>query len=235
VTWRVPPYDHALELLLAHVRASYAPCGIVVSGSIVRGEAGPTSDLDVFVIHDESWRVREQRRFNGVPAELFVNPPATIRRYFASEHERGRPSTAHMLATGEPLAPVDPVVDELVREARDWLARPITVSPARLESMRYAAVDLIDDARDVVERDPAGAHLLLGDAVQRIIEYTFWREGRFQPRRKQAVAALAAIDPEAASLVMRFASEGSLAAVEALARRALGVDAFFEWASERDV
>src|SRR5688500_2167996 len=124
MTWRVPPYDRALAQLEIHVRATYAPRGIVVSGSIVRGEAGPTSDLDVCVIHDEPWRLREQRRFEGVPVEIFVNPPEQIRRYFASEHDEGRPCTAHMFATGEALSPLDPAVDDLIREAHEWLKRP---------------------------------------------------------------------------------------------------------------
>src|SRR5262249_19172910 len=154
MTWRVPPVDQAVTELVAYVRATFSPRGIVIAGSIVRGEAGPTSDLDVFVIHDEPWRVREQRRFAGVPTELFATPPAQIRRYFAREHDEGGPSTAHMFATGEAIAPVDPLVDALIAEARDWLARPIAIAPEALEAMRYGAVDLLDDARDAIDRDP---------------------------------------------------------------------------------
>lgn len=105
MTWRVPPFDQAIAELEAHVRATWQPLGIVIAGSIVRGEAGPTSDLDLYVVHDQPWRLRAQRRFAGVPAELFVSPPAQIRRYFASEHADGQPSTAHMFATGELLGP----------------------------------------------------------------------------------------------------------------------------------
>ena len=237
MTWRIPPHDRAVAELEAHVRATYAPRGIVVAGSIVRGEAGPTSDLDVVVIHDEPWRLREQRRFAGIPAEIFVNPPAQIRRYFAHEHDEGRPCTAHMLATGEALPPVDPIVDELVAEARAWLARPLAIDAAALDGPRYAAVDLLDDARDVIDRDPAAAALLLGDAVCRIVEQVFWQRARFQPRRKRAVAELAALDPAAAALVRRWAAASgrdALAAAEALARHVLGVDTFFAWSTPRD-
>src|SRR5258706_16463159 len=128
----MPPFDRAADELGAYVRATYAPIGIVISGSIVRGEAGPASDLDVFVVHDQPWRLREQRRFAGVPAEMFVNPPDRIRQYFANEHRDGRPSTTHMFATGERLPPVPPVIDELVREARAWLAKPLEPTPEDL-------------------------------------------------------------------------------------------------------
>ena len=234
MTWRVPPFDRAVVEAEAHIRATYRPLGIVVAGSIVRGEAGPTSDLDICVVHAEPWRQRAQHRFAGVPTEIFVGPPGQVRRYFASEHADGHPSTANMYATGEVLPGADPIIDELVREARDWLARPLVQTDEQLTNRRYEVVDSIDDARDVVHDDPAAARLLLAHAVERTIAYAFWSRRQFQPRRKARVAALAAIDPEAAALVRRWAAadgDAALDAVTALARHVLGVDTFFEWAS----
>jgi predicted nucleotidyltransferase len=236
VSWRVPPYDRAAEEAEAFIRASWKIHGIVVSGSIVRGEAGPTSDLDIVVVHAEAWRVRDQRRFAGVPAELFVNPPARLRDYFASEHADGRPCTAHMLATGVVLAGADEVVDELVREARDWMTKPLVPAPAELAGKRYAAVDTLDDAHDLISVDPAMASLLLGNAVQQIAEYAFWQRARFQPRRKDLLRALAAIDPVAADHLRAFVEargEDAHRIARALADHVLGVDTFFAWTSDR--
>src|SRR5262245_28738941 len=237
MTWRVPPFDRAVEEMVAYVQATYAPIGIVVSGSIVRGEAGPTSDLDVFVVHAEAWRLRDQRRFAGVPAELFVNPPAQVRRYFEREHADARPCTAHMFATGEVIEPSHPIIDELVREARDWLARPVESTEAALLRQRYGTVDLLDDARDVIDRDPASAALLLGEVVRNIAVYAFWQRRVFQPRRKELISELAKIDAVAATLVGTCSAttgHAALAAVEALAQHVLGVDTFFEWTSARE-
>jgi hypothetical protein len=237
MSWRVPPFDRAVSELEAYVRQTWRPLGVIVSGSIVRGEAGPTSDLDVCVVHAEPWRLREQRRFAGVPAELFVNPAVQVRRYFESEHAAGRPATAHMFATGEPLGPLHPVALALVTEAHEWLARPLSVTPGKLVQQRYTAVDLLDDARDVMASDPAAAALLLGQCVREIIAHAFWRAGRPQPRRKQAVGQLAVLDPEAAALVRRFAGTTGPRALElaaALARRVLGEDTFFAWTSSQD-
>jgi hypothetical protein len=241
MTWRVPPFDRAVAEIEAYIRATWQPIGVVVAGSIVRGEGGPMSDLDVMIIHEEPWRLREQRRFAGVPAELFVNPPAQIRRYFGPQHAEGRPSTAHMLATGErlelPAGPPHPVVTELIREAHDWMSRPVELTPAQLAGERYGPVDLIDDARDAIDDDPAAAQLLLASAVSDIIGYAFVRRGEFRPRRKRAVAALAALDPAAGELARRWSSQpgrAALATVEQLARHVLGVDTFFDWSSGRD-
>jgi hypothetical protein len=243
MTWRVPPFDHALAELEAYAHATWRPLGLLVSGSIVRGEAGPTSDLDVFVVHDQPWRLRAQRRFAGVPAELFVNPPARIRQYFATEHADGRPATAHMFATGEVHgiagAPPHPVLHELVREAHDWLARPLAFTPAQLAARRYGAVDHLDDARDLVDAgsaaDLAAAQLLLAAAVSYIIAYAFLGRGQRQPRRKRAVAALTALDPIAGDLACRWSTQtghDALATVETLARHVLGVDTFFAWETD---
>lgn len=236
--WRVPPFDSAVAELERYVRATWSPLGILVSGSIVRGNPDPTSDLDVFVVHAQPWRLREQRRFGGVPAELFVNPPAQVRRYFETEHARGRPCTAHMFATGELVGATDPVVTELVAEARQWLATPAPALTAEQSTQqRYGAVDLLDDARDVIARDPAAAALLLARAVGEIIEHAFAARGQFQPRRKDAVAALAAVDPVAAGHVRAWSTASgptALAAVEALARHVLGADTFFDWSSARE-
>jgi len=230
--WRVPPYDEAIELCERLIRETFHPLGMLVTGSIVRGEAGPRSDLDVWVLHDEPWRQRLQRRFAGVPAEIFINPPARVRGYFASEHADGRPCTAHMLATGE-VVMAHPTLDELIGEAKDWLARPYVATPEQLLRMRYGAVDLLDDARDALTDDPASAPLLFADAVGRIVEYAFWQRGLPQPRRKRRIATLAQTDPIAAALVMRWET-GDVAAVEELARHVLGIDTFFAWDSPRE-
>jgi predicted nucleotidyltransferase len=229
--WRVPPYDAAIEELLAYVRATYAPIGIVVSGSIIRGEAGPTSDFDVLIVHAHGWRVREQKRFRGVPAELFVNPVGQVRRYFADEHRDGRPCTAHMWSTGEVVQSAA-VITELIAEAKTWMAKPVEISESALLQKRYAIVDELDDARDVEE--PVTRALLLASVVEQIIAYAFWNARRFQPRRKVAVEAFAALDPEAAVLVRAWHATRELAKVEQLAQRVLGETTFFEWVSERD-
>jgi hypothetical protein len=236
MSWRVAPFDRAVDEADAFIRATWKVHGIVVAGSIVRGEAGLTSDLDVFVVHAEPWRVRVQKRFAGVPAELFVNPPDRIRGYFKSEHAAGRPGTAHMFTTGIVLPGADEIVAELVTEARAWLARPIELTPAELTSKRYAAVDMLDNARDMINADPTVAQLLLADAVQQTIEYAFWKRALFQPRRKDLLRALHDVDPIAVGLVRAFTSadhDDSLQIAIALANHVLGVDTFFEWESDR--
>ena len=236
MTWRVPPYDVAVAAIEQHVRATYRIHGMVIAGSIVRGDAGPTSDFDVFIVHAEPWRLRDQRRFNGVPTELFVNPPDRIRGYFKSEHAEGRPCTAHMLATGDLVPGADDVALELVREAHDWLKRPIESTPAQLASRRYMAVDALDNARDTITTDPAAAAFFLANAVRDTVAYAFWSRGMLQPHRKALTRELAAVDPVAADQLRAFTTatgEQALQVAIELARHVLGVDGFFSWTSDR--
>src|SRR5262249_31526029 len=99
------------------------------------------------------------------------------------------------------------------------------------------AVDVLDNARDIIDIDPVAARLLLAAAVPQIIEVAFWRARQFQPRRKHTVAALAVLDPAAAALVRRWAMASDaevLGIVESLARHVLGVDPFSDWSTPRE-
>src|SRR3954451_4968125 len=94
------PYDQALRAAVSYVLERYAPLGIIASGSILRGNPGPSSDLDIYVIQAGNQRQRVQKRFAGVPTEIFVNNAAAVRHYFAEERQAGTPQTAHIRVTG---------------------------------------------------------------------------------------------------------------------------------------
>lgn len=217
---------------VAYARDTYDPLGVVVGGSLVRGEGGPHSDLDVVIVHRCPWRLRDQRRFGGVPAELFVNPPHALRGYFVTERAEGRPVMAHLLAHGRVMPGAEAEVLALVDEARaSWEAGP---PPFDRAAAVHGAVDLLDDARDLHGRDDAGELALLAAATQRIAEVAERAAGRWAPRRKAALATLARRDPDCARLVGAFAAappEARLELVAELARHVLGVDGFFSWRS----
>ena len=151
-----PPFDQALRLAVEAVLAAYQPVGVIAAGSILRGQGGPTSDIDLYVIHRAPFRQRLQRRYAGVPFEIFVNPPQQVRRYFAEERRARQPITAHMLSTGFVVLDADPVVSELRRAAALEVAQPPDVDAGTQLLRSYLIVDLLDNARDV------GAHFRKG-------------------------------------------------------------------------
>jgi hypothetical protein len=232
-------YDAALREAVGYVVGRWEVMGIVASGTIVRGTPDASSDFDLFVVHRAPVRQRVQKLFRGVPTEIFRNPPATIRRYFADEHAEGRPSTAHMLATGHVVLAADPVVEMLCAEARAWLARPAPLADADAPVARYGPATLYEDAVDVAGRDPATADFLLAQAVPPMLHHAFRSAGRFIPRNKDLLAALEALDPGLGTLARDFHTAAStderLRIAGEIADRTIGARGFFEWESPEGV
>ena len=144
------PYDTALRAAVAAVMASYSPFGIIAAGSVLRGQGGPSSDIDLYVLHDAPFRQRLQRRYAGVPFEIFINAPQQVRRYFEEEHAAARPITAHILTTGFVMLDAGPAVQELRAEAAGWLAKAPAPPADALLWRRYAIADELDNAADVL-------------------------------------------------------------------------------------
>jgi hypothetical protein len=230
------PFASALREALAYILAEYEPVGIVVGGSVLRGQGDATSDLDIYVIHQAGWRQRAQKRFNGVAVEIFVNPPAQVQRYFAEERRAGRPVTAHLLTTGFVVLETDASLGQLRAEAALFLQQRPDLTPQALEVQRYMAVDLLDNAADVIERSPETALFVLEQAMQRLIVYAYLAANRNLPRQKETIDRLDEIDPTLQQLARTFYSAAPLAQRHAtaleFAERAMGVSSFFEWASE---
>ena len=230
------PYQEALHTAVAYILERFPVLGLIASGSIIRGNPGPTSDFDLYVIHAQPQRQRLQRRFHGVPAEIFINPPHTIRSYFASEQAEGRPCTAHMLVTGFPVLALDAVVGELRTEAQIWLQKRPTCSGQSLLWRRYSIVDLLDNARDLLASDPECAARILHQAMEGLLEYAFLSRGLFLPRLKEFIGKLAELDPELAQRTRAYYQapcvQTQMQVAETLASRLLGVTEFFEWESE---
>jgi hypothetical protein len=230
------PYAGALQEAVRFLLDRFDLAGIVASGSIIQGNPDPASDLDLYAIHREPRRQRIQRLFDGVRAELFVNPASAIRGYFREERQAGRPCTAHMLATGFVVLAQDPLVAVLLAEAREELAKRPDLSPLELTWKRYGAADGYENAMDIAVRDPANASLILHQAVREMVEYQFLAANRWLPRTKRLLADLAEWDGELGRLARSYYQESDpstrFALAEAIAHRTIGATGFFEWESK---
>lgn len=232
-------YSSGLHTAVDYVLARYTPLGLIVGGSIVRGNPGPTSDFDIYVIHDQAFRQRLQMRFQGTPAEIFINSPAAVRRYFADEWKAGRPITAHIFTTGVVVINRHAVVDQLICEAQEWLTKPPALSAAELLWKRYLIVDGLDNARDLIESDPANAAFFLHDAVQAMLNYYFLASNQNLPRYKEIVATLEKMQQPLGGLVRSYYgvsdARQQLALAEQIAQLIIGTTEFFEWESAQEV
>ncbi len=232
------PYAAALREAVQFVLSRVTPAGIIAAGSIIRGRPDASSDIDLYVIHQQPWRQRVQKWFNGVPCEIFMNPPAMIEDYFDEEQASGRPITAHMLATGFVMLNDDPIVDLLIMRASNLLAQPPRSNNNRLMMARYTTATQYEDAMDVAGRDIATANMLLCKSVTSALEYFFLVRNRNIPREKDLLAELAALEPKTAAAAQQFFSSGQweerVAAAGLIADRIIGARGFFEWESPRE-
>lgn len=225
------PYGDALREAVEYIVTRYEVWGLFACGTIVAGTPDANSDLDMFVIHGKPERQRVQKRFNGVATEIFVNPPQTVRSYFADEV--ARPSTAHMLVHGWVLLDRHPIVEELVAEAHEWLATPPQLNETQQTMRRYMAADAFENAQDIAERDPANSTLILHQAVQAMLDYAFLSAQRPLPRAKRMLAALSELDPTLGDLARRYydapEQETRLTLAHEIAQRTIQATGFFEW------
>jgi predicted nucleotidyltransferase len=230
------PYHTALREAVTFILDRFDPLGIVTSGTILRGNPGPSSDLDLYVIHALPQRQRLQRWFNGVPAEIFVNPPGQVEHYFEEERREARPISAHILATGFVILNCDPVIDVLRERARVVLRLPPDPTPEHLLWMRYMLATQVEDALDIAADDLPGAILILSLAVHGMLRYAFWQANRHLPRDKDLLTALADLDPALAALGRAFYTDidstTRLDAALQIADRTIQTRGFFEWESE---
>ena len=227
-----PPYDQALVEAIEYVFEIHDDVqAINLAGSVPRGEADLRSDLDLYVIIGGDLRHRDQRIFSGVPVEMFFNPEERARRAFDEDRKEGRAPGVALMAFGDIIYDPDDVFARLRTDALDVMELGPAVTDEQVTIKRYGAVDHLDNALDVAERDPAMAQILATEAVSQAIAVWFIERGGWTPRAKDRLEALRSVDPEAADAVVKFIGSGDVTDAESAIGVLLGVSGFFEWES----
>jgi hypothetical protein len=145
-----------------------------VAGSVMRGTATPSSDIDLVVLYSKlPHACRESMIFEGTAIEIFVHDHATLRWFFEADVRIGRPVLIGMVAEGVMVGPRLENAARIQEEARSILAAgPPPLDRDSLDRLRYQITDRLDDLRDDrpdFERLAIGAALytLLGDLILR--------------------------------------------------------------------
>jgi predicted nucleotidyltransferase len=131
-------------------RERYAEARVVfLAGSVLRGEATPTSDLDLVVVYERLARARREAFSHaGWPVEVFVNDPETLNHYFDSDRRRGIPSMMRMVIEGVEIPSASEFSAGLKRlAARVYEAGPPRWDEGELRHMRFRLTDWVDDIR----------------------------------------------------------------------------------------
>jgi predicted nucleotidyltransferase len=229
----------ALNEALAWISLNFNPVGIIVTGSIMRGNPDLNSDFDIFVIHEDNYRQRIQKYFKGVPCEIFINNFTHIYSYFEKELENNRPVSAHMISTGKLIMGDDhPGIKQLIQTAHEFLLKTPLMTGSKITRLKYAISTLFEDATDVMETDPVTSTWLLNKLVSDIIDYLFLINRTSFPRPKERIKYLQANYPDLGNLVACYYSAENFtdryALAKSLVAKTAGEFGFFEWDSGQE-
>ncbi|MFJ5714282.1 nucleotidyltransferase domain-containing protein [Neobacillus sp. NPDC093127] len=137
----------AIEAAQQFIHKYFPYCqGALLAGSVVRGEATETSDLDI-VIFDQtiSSSYRESLIEFGWAIEVFVHNLSSYKHFFNNDVERARPSLPRMVSEGIILRDIG-IMDSIKKEAKELLTNgPAEWSIETIELKRYFITDALDD------------------------------------------------------------------------------------------
>ena len=171
---------------------------VFLGGSVMRGEATPTSDLDIVVVYERLPNAyREAFVYGGWPVEAFVHDAGTLEEFFESDRRRGVPALLSMVWEGVEIPEACEFSARLKRSAQELLeAGPPPWDEEELTLRRYRLTDWVDDMRH-----PRSAEELVATGAwlyQDAAEFFFRTRGQWSahsktiPRRlREADAAFA--------------------------------------------
>jgi predicted nucleotidyltransferase len=199
-------YRRAIAAVLADYRRRPEILAVIVAGSIIRGEGAATSDLDFWIPVNSDYRQRKSFLVGDVPVEIFMNPPEQILNYIAS----GDYHAMAMMGDGL-LLWVREESRELIIRLRKWCRAGYALGPPALgeearKARRYAIIDQLQDAHDILRTDPAMSSLLMGRVVEQALNLYYAERRIWLPKGKRLLADLRARDPELAVRLERFGS-----------------------------
>lgn len=190
------------ELVRAYLVEAYPRLrAALLTGSVVRGTATATSDLDVVVLlPDDAGTVRETVGWSGRTIDVFGYDPAGLSRWLATDTTRRRPALCSLVLDGVLVAGSASAAAEAQAAARRvFEAGPEPYSPAELQRMRYGLTDVLLDVQTASDR--AESLLLAGTLVSDAVNLLFATLGRWSGNGKWLLRELRAYDGALAALL----------------------------------
>ncbi|MGP4040942.1 nucleotidyltransferase domain-containing protein [Gracilibacillus sp. D59] len=183
---RLSPVDTAAKFIQRH----YENCeGALLAGSVVRGEATKTSDLDI-VIFDRNIQssYRESLFELGWNIEVFVHNLTSYKDFFASDCERARPSMPRMVMEGEVIIDKG-IITSIKNEAKELLDKgPAKWSTETVNTKRYFITDALDDL--IGSDDRAESIFIVNTLAEQLGEFVLRTNNRWVGDSKWVIRSL---------------------------------------------
>jgi hypothetical protein len=190
--------DLALQLARRHCADRYPEASALLAGSIARGRATPTSDIDLVLLFDRlghAWR--ETTAINGITTELFAHDPGTLAWFFEDDASKGHATLASMVASGVPVTGPSALIDRAKAMAGAVLAKgPPPLDQHMIEDRRYRVTDLAEDLRG--GGTPGEIMAIAVRLHEALGELTLRAAGRWAGTGKELARQIEAMDPDLA-------------------------------------
>jgi predicted nucleotidyltransferase len=218
---RMPAADAAIAFARSQAVDIVA---LILAGSVVRRDAGASSDLDLIIVADgvkPLWSTHVEQEW---PIECFRHSPQSLAAAFEREVERRWPLLLRMGVEGELLLDRDGAGAAIQARARQLLAAgPAPLTAGEIDWYRYNLTWMLDDVAEAT--DAAEAALMAHDLVVTTIEAMLHARRAWLGKGKWLIRNLREVDPEAAARMTaaqeRFFHAGDRGPLLALAREVL--------------
>lgn len=190
-------FDHLISVVceLKETRYPEADC-LLLAGSVVRGEATATSDLDIVVLYQSLPNAyRDSYHFRGWPVEAFVHDLETL-TYFIREIDAptGVPSLAAMVNDGVVVSGQTSLSQSAKAFATTELEKgPSPLSEYQINAARYRITDLIEDIKDA--RNIAEMQATVTVLYEAVADFFFRSQQLWSAKAKTIPRRLEKIDP----------------------------------------
>ncbi len=166
----------------------------MLAGSVTRGEATVTSDLDIIVfIKEIPTAYRESLIDYGWPIEVFVHNIHTCREFFQNDVRRARPSLPRMVAEGQIIRDGE-FLAGIIDEAKSILQKgPDEWTKEEIEIKRYFITDTLDDL--IGSNNKAEEIFIANELAGQLHEFVLRVNKRWIGKSKWAVRELRRFDP----------------------------------------
>lgn len=170
-----------LEIPSAGILGARFPDAIggLVAGSTARGEATPSSDLDLIVLlPGPPAPMRSTEDVQGRLVEFFVHTEESLIDFIDRERRLRRSPLLHMCAHGLIISDHDQRLARLQDLARErWSAGPAPLVDDELDDRRYRLTAMLDDLAD--EADPADRAALAAAVFTDVADLALISRGRW--------------------------------------------------------
>ncbi|WP_328991156.1 nucleotidyltransferase domain-containing protein [Kribbella sp. NBC_01245] len=144
-----------------------------LGGSVARGTATATSDLDITVLLvGAPAPYRESLEYGGWPVELFVHTEVSLKEFRAKDSARRRPTMMRLVGESIVLLDTDGSGRKLQVDCLEEIAAgPAPLSETDLLLRRYHVTGLLDDLLGASDNDEVAAiaAALWGDAAELLL------------------------------------------------------------------